>query len=747
MAERLIVVSNRLPVTARRTGERWTTEPSSGGLVAALAPVIERMHGVWIGWPGDQAPAGAPGRDELLAGWERERHLAVVDLPAHVARPFYEGYSNETLWPLLHGFPTLGSFDTATWHAYRDANERFAKAVLERVRPGDLVWVHDYQLMLLPGLLREAVPDMHIGFFLHIPFPSAEIFRILPEREALLQGLLGADLVAFQTHEHLGNFRRSLLQVSGIESRMDSVETDGRSIALEAMPIGIEAEGWDRLLADARVRARVAELIARRGGRRTLLAVDRLDHTKGIPERLRAYRTLLQRRPGLRGQVVLLQIAVPSRERVPSYAALRREVNELVGEINGSFGTPEWSPVTYLRRPVPKTELAALYASADVAWVAPLRDGMNLVAKEYVACQGDGAGVLVLSEFAGAASELGEAIRVNPYDEVGSAEAVERALTMAEDERRERQVALLARVRGNGAFAWTERFIARLEAEVERPSVVTGSPSPPFERLQASFRAASTRTLFLDYDGTLVPLAARPADAVPSERVLEIVGSLAAEPGTNVVIISGRAWKDLERWFGDMPGLWLAAEHGALLRRPDDEGWRPLRGGADTAWKERVRPILEDFAARTPGSLVEEKDYALAWHYRLAEAEFGDWLANELASTLDERLSATELAVLRGRKVVEVRFVWAQKGEVAAHILSVTPDPAFLLALGDDRTDEDLFERLPPEAWTIRVGQGRTRARYRLANPSAAVGLLAALADEEPEERRPAKRAGVKANA
>jgi trehalose 6-phosphate synthase/phosphatase len=734
MAERLIVVSNRLPVTARRVGERWVTEPSSGGLVAALTPVIARMKGLWIGWPGDQAPAGAPGRDELLADWEHERGLAVVDLPAHVARPFYEGYSNETLWPLFHGFPTLGSFDTATWHAYRDANERFAKAVLERVRPGDLVWVHDYQLMLLPGLLREAAPDLHIGFFLHIPFPAAEIFRILPEREAILQGVLGADLVAFQTHEHLGDFRRSLLQVSGIESRMDSVEIDGRSVALEAMPIGIEAEGWERLIADDRVRARIAELIARRGGRRSLLAVDRLDHTKGIPERLRAYRTLLQRRPELRGQVVLLQIAVPSRERVPSYAALRREVNELVGEINGAFGTPEWSPVSYLRRPVPRAELAALYASADVAWIAPLRDGMNLVAKEYVACQGEGAGVLVLSEFAGAARELGEAIRVNPYDEVGSAEAIERALSMPEDERRERQSALLARVRANGAFAWTERFVARLEAEVERPTVVTGAPSPPFERLQVAFREAPTRTLFLDYDGTLVPLAARPADAVPTERVQEVLRGLAGGRGTRVVIISGRAWQDLERWFGDVRGLWLAAEHGALLR-PPGEGWRPLRGGADTAWKDRVRPLLEDYAARTPGSLVEEKDYALAWHHRLAEPEFGDWLANELASTLDERLSGTELTVLRGRKVVEVRFAWAQKGEVAAHILTLIPDPSFLLALGDDRTDEDLFERLPPEAWTVRVGQGHTRARYRLANPAAALGLLAALTEEVTAER------------
>ncbi|MFH0751770.1 MAG: bifunctional alpha,alpha-trehalose-phosphate synthase (UDP-forming)/trehalose-phosphatase [Chloroflexota bacterium] len=729
MADRLVVVSNRLPLTARRPEGRWLSERSSGGLVAALAPVMEKTGGLWIGWPGDPPTGDAAGRADLLRSWEREHGFVAVDLPPRISRAFYEGYSNNTLWPLLHGFPSRVSFDPETWHAYRDANERFTAAILDRLQPGDLVWVHDYQLMLVPRMLREAAPDARVGFFLHIPFPAADVFRILPQRDAILEGLLGADVVAFQTHEHLGAFRSSALQALGIESRMDRVEVGGRTVTLEARPIGIVPDEWERLVtADAGVAKRVRDLGAQHPGRRLVLAVDRLDYTKGIPERLRAFRRFLVTRPGWKGRVTLIQVAVPTRERVPQYADLRREVSELVGEINGELGTPDWSPVIYLRRSISQTELAALYAAADVAWVAPLRDGMNLVAKEYVACQRDRAGVLILSEFAGAAREMGEAIRVNPYDEPGSADALERALTMPEDERLERQAALLESVRRNSAIAWAERFVADLgTAVLERGDGSTIVPEPSIAAVRRAFRSASHRALYLDYDGTLVPLVARPADATPGKSVVEILRILARRRNTTVVIVSGRPAADLERWFGDLRGAWLAAEHGALLRGPDGGEWLPLRPGADVEWKARIRPVLDHFTARAPGSSVEEKEYALAWHFRQVEPEFGDWLANEVAATLDQQLAGTELAVLRGNKVIEVRFAWATKGEVAAWVRSAGSPPDFELALGDDRTDEDLFERLPAEAWTIRVGPGATRARFRVPGPRAALALLAAL--------------------
>ncbi|MDH4141547.1 MAG: bifunctional alpha,alpha-trehalose-phosphate synthase (UDP-forming)/trehalose-phosphatase [Chloroflexota bacterium] len=729
MSDRIVVVSNRLPLTARRSGGRWHGERSSGGLVAALGPVLEQTNGLWIGWPGDAPSGDTTGRTKLLRQWERDHGFAAVDLPPGVGRAFYEGYSNNTLWPLLHGFPSRVTFDPETWHAYRDANERFAAGVIDRVRPDDLVWVQDYQLMLLPGLLREARPEVRSGFFLHVPFPPPEIFRILPQREAILQGLLGADVIGFQTHEHMGAFRRSLLQILGIESRMDQVEVGGRVVSLEARPIGIVTDEWERLVSsDAVVAKRITDLHARHAGRRLILAVDRLDYTKGIPERLRAFRHFLVSRPGWRRKVTFIQVAVPSRERIPRYADLRRQVSEMVGEINGELGTATWSPVIYLRRSIPRSELAALYAAADVGWVASLRDGMNLVAKEYVACQRDRAGVLLLSELAGAAGEMGEAIRVNPYDEPGSAEALDRALSMPEEERAERQAVLLERVRRNNALVWAERSVADIARAGRDPGQVPGSvPVPPVTEIRRAFRSAARRACYLDYDGTLVPIAARPSEAVPSAAVGEVVGALARRRNTTVVIVSGRSVLDLERWFGDLKGTWLAAEHGALLRPPGTDEWRPLRPGADVEWKERVRPVLEHFAARAPGSTIEEKEFSLAWHFRLVEPEFGDWLANEVAAALDQQLAGTELAVLRGNKIVEVRFAWANKGEVVAHVRSLGETAGFELAIGDDRTDEDLFERLPDDAWSIRVGPGSTRARYRLPDPAAALALLATL--------------------
>ncbi len=383
----------------------------------------------------------------------------------------------------------------------------------------------------------------------------------------------------------------------------------------------------------------------------------------------------------------------------------------------------------YLRRSVDKRELAALYSAADVAWVGPLRDGMNLVAKEYVACQNGGDGVLVLSEFAGAAQELGEALRINPYDRVGTAETIVRALEMDAESRAERMTALHARVSSNDAVLWATRFIdgLRKATESSRQTIRKERPAPDAEAVQASFAAASRRLLLLDYDGTLVDIKPRPGDARPTPALIRLLTDLAALPETTTAIVSGRAQSDIERWFGDIPGLWLAVEHGALMRRPDADSWETLRGGVDLSWKERVRPLLEQFAASAPGSLVENKDYALAWHYRLVDAEFGAWLAAELVTTLENLLSGTELAVIHGNKVVEVRYAWANKGEVAARLAIGFRRKAFILAMGDDRTDEDLFVRVPRSAWTIRVGTGATSARFRLSGPRDARRLLRSL--------------------
>ena len=442
-----------------------------------MNPILQRGGGAWIGWPGSSTGIGDPRRQEIIDKWAEKDGLITVELDQEIARHFYEGYANQTLWPLFHYFPSRIAFDPHGWAAYRQANEMFRDVAVRHCRPGDIIWVHDYQLMLLPKLLREALPDARIGFFLHIPFPSSEVFRILPERQELLEGLLGADLLGFQTHSHLQHFRSSLLRVLGRESRIDEIDAGGRSVALEALPIGIAPDDFAGLLKRREASNHIAELKQRYRGRQILLSVDRMDYTKGIPERLRTYRLLLEKAPHLRGKIVLIQVAVPSRERIFSYETLRRQVNELVGEINGQFGTPDWTPVVYIRRGISRPQLVALYAAADLAWVTPLRDGMNLVSKEYVACQQSGEGLLVLSEFAGAAEDMGEALMVNPYDEERTAAALESALALPADNRRPRMEALRRRVERNNVFAWAERFMSllrqasatRVESPAERP--------------------------------------------------------------------------------------------------------------------------------------------------------------------------------------------------------------------------------------------------------------------------------------
>jgi trehalose 6-phosphate synthase/phosphatase len=355
---------------------------------------------------------------------------------------------------------------------------------------------------------------------------------------------------------------------------------------------------------------------------------------------------------------------------------------------------------------------------------------MNLVAKEFVASQRERDGILVLSEFAGAAQELGEALRINPYDEEGTAATIIRALEMPADRRRERMNAMYERIRRDDAVAWSERFLTSMRAVAAdgRQDAARERPEPDPRRLVAAFDRAPERFVLLDYDGTLVPLTQRPADAIPDSTLTDLLRRLAAVPGTTVALVSGRPRSDIDRWFGDIGDLWLAAEHGALLRAPGEE-WRPLRRGADPEWKARVRPLLEQFARSAPGSFVEEKELSLGWHYRLAEPEFGAWIANELVNTLDQMLAGTELSVLRGHKVIEVHFAWANKGEVAATLRPRSTRGRFILAIGDDRTDEDMFARLPKTAWVVRVGRGSTRARYSVRDPAEARGLLALLAD------------------
>jgi trehalose 6-phosphate synthase/phosphatase len=728
---RVLIVANRLPVTVMPTESGVEVQKSTGGLATGLLRPHEQSGGLWIGWSGTTEDELSEQQRAALEQQLAELRLVSVQLTGEQVARYYEGYSNGVLWPLFHYLLDQIPLHVRDWDAYVEVNERFAEIVAQRYQPGDLIWVHDYQLLLLPELLRRRLPDASIGFFLHIPFPTEELFRTLPERDRVLRGLLGADLVGFHTPAYLRHFAASLTQILGLTVDIDRVQLSDREVQLGVFPMGIDAESFQAMAnapgVDAEVRALRGD-----GDLKLMVGVDRLDYTKGIPRRLLAYERMLQVHPDLRERVRLVQVAVPSRTNVEAYQDFRTLVDGLVGRINGAFGTPRWVPVHYIYRGLTEPELVVLYRAADVMLVTPLRDGMNLVAKEFIASRTDGDGVLILSEFAGASWELPEAIQVNPYDVEASAESYYRALSMAADERRTRLSPLRARVQAHDVHRWAATFLEQLEAITHPARPARRAPlsgSGARQELAARLQDSVGLLALLDYDGTLVPYTATPELARPDLALLELLGALASRPNTEVHVVSGRDRKSLEHWLGALP-IALHAEHGFWSRQVDGNEWTPA-GELGAAWREPALAILRDFTARTPGSLTEEKSVALAWHYRMADQESGARRANELRLHLGQLLSNQPVEILAGHKVVEIRPYGIHKGRIVPPLSPERLASTVVLAMGDDRTDEDLFAALPPRAITVKVGPGATHARFRVDGVAAARALLASLVQAE----------------
>ena len=720
---RLLIVSNRLPVTVRvAEGGAVSVEPSTGGLATGMKGPHERLGGLWIGWPGDLEGLPMEARQEVDRQLAEQRLAGVPLSPDEIAR-YYEGYSNSILWPLFHYSVARLPSEVSGFDAYEQVNARFADAVAARWQPGDLVWIHDYQLMLVPAMLRERVPDARIGFFLHIPFPSSEIFRLLPQRERLLEGLLGADLLGFHTATFLRHFASAALRLVGATTEVDRLRWDGREVRMGVFPMGIDAAHFSALASSPEVEELVAS--HRREGHQLLLGIDRLDYTKGIQRRLLAFEALLRTHPELQGKVRLVQVAVPSRENVEAYRDLREEVDALVGRIHGEFATPNWAPIHYLYRGISQAEIVALYRAADAVLVTPLRDGMNLVAKEFVAARCDGDGVLVLSEFAGAAAEMTEALLVNPYDVKRTAEVFYQALTLPEEERRTRLALLRERVMTRDVHAWAKDFVARLEQlPATRPPPALSPPGVLREAV-ARAKGAERLALLLDYDGTLVPFAATPELAAPDAALLGLLRRLAARRGTEVHLVSGRKRETMERWFGSLP-VGLFAEHGFWGRLPGG-GWTAATAAPAPTWREPVLAILREFSDRTPGTLIEQKTAGFAWHYRAADPEYGAAQAKELTLHLRSLIGDLPLEILPGDMVLEVRPRGVNKGLAVAEVRARAATDTLLLAMGDDRTDEDLFAALPADAIAIHIGPAASRAALRVADVRAARALLGEL--------------------
>ena len=589
-------------------------------------------------------------------------------------------------------------------------------------KPDDVFWVHDYHLMLLPKMIRERLPNAKIGFFLHIPFPSYEVFRLLPWRSEVLSGILGADLVGFHTYDYVRHFLSSVRRILGYEHTLSEIQTGERLVKVDLFPMGIDYNRFFNAAASKPVQREVKRIRKRMGSQKIILSSDRLDYTKGIPLRLEAFDALLGSRKKYRGKVSMVLVTVPSRGSVSQYQALKKRIDELVGRINGKYGTTGWIPVHYFSRFLPFKMLVAWYSIADVGLVTPLRDGMNLMSKEFVASKVDGTGMLVLSEMTGAAQELGEALIVNPNNQEEIINAIDRALSMPTEEQQKANRTMQKRLKRYDIRRWVADFLSSLEKawvaqQANAQHVLTGGIR---KDLVTSYQNSKKRLILLDYDGTLVPFANKPEKATPKPELMAILKKLSQDLSNEVIIISGRDRNTLSKWFKTL-NVGLIAEHGAWLK--ERSGTTHTLEQLSTEWKKDIMPLLELFTDRTPGAFVEEKTYSLVWHYRNTEPLLGTLRANELKDDLVYLSSNLGLAVVEGNKVVEVKNANINKGRAAQNWLLQKPWD-FILAIGDDRTDEDLFEVLPPTAYSIKVGIGPSKARYNLFSQRDVLPLL-----------------------
>jgi len=719
-----IIVSNRLPVRIEREDDQLTYQSSEGGLATGLGSIYKQGNNIWIGWPGASFDTEEL-KNEVTKGLRKESMLPVF-LTEEDVEKFYLGFSNQTLWPACHYFTHFVDYEDKNWQSYVDVNQKFADKIREHIDPGDIVWVHDYQLFLVPGILRKTMPDLTIGFFLHIPFPSYEIFRTLPWRRELLGGMLGADYVAFHTYDDMRHFLSSVHRLAGFPYKGNQVQLNERTVVVDSLPMGIDYEKYAENAIHPEAIERAERYRKSLGDQKLILSVDRLDYSKGIPKRLKALDRFLELHPNYRERVSLMLIVVPSRDQVPDYQLLKEQVDELVGKINSKYGRMSWTPIHYFYRSYPFRALGAFYRMCDIAMVTPVRDGMNLVCKEYVASRHNQDGVLILSEMAGASKELSDAILVNPNDQAEMVAAIVRALEMPVEEQRIHMKLMQATVQKYDIFNWVKLFFDNLgNARNMRKDMATLSlEGAKRDSMLLAYRSAKRRLIILDYDGTLVGFKDDPEACAPDDELRELLSRLANTPENELVVISGRKKESLGAWLDFLP-ITLAAEHG-IWQRPAGGEWKQNPRAGNASWKNEARDIMEFYVDRTPGSFIEEKTHALAWHYRKVEKGLGEVRKSELTSHLNHMMRDRHCQVMDGDHVVELKPDAVNKGLIAADIHAAS-GPDFTLCMGDDVTDEYMFEALPADAFTVKVGRGKSHARYFLDSVTEVRRLLGEL--------------------
>lgn len=612
-------------------------------------------------------------------------------------------YAERELYPLLHykqHGPTDGRSERRWWADYLRLNQLFADRIVADYQEGDVVWVHDYHLFLLPSLLRQRIPNVYVGFYLHSPFPSSEFVRCLPKRKEVLTGVLGANMIGFQTYSYSRHFSSCCTRVLGFESNSAGVDAYGAHVAVDVFPIGIDARAIQKAAFGAQdIEKTVSGIRKLYANRKIIVGRDRLDSVRGVAQKLQAFELFLERYPEWRDQVVLIQVTSPTsveEEKEDPDNKIAVQISNLVSTINGRFGSLSFSPVQYYPQYLSQREYFALLRVADVGLITTVRDGMNTTSLEYIVCQQTNHSPLILSEFSGTAGTLPSAVHINPWDLGGVANAIDRALKMPADQRREQHLKLYKHAVTNTVSAWSRQFLHRLLTNLSSFDQSVATPALDRAKLLKQYRKARRRLFMFDYDGTLTPIVKDPQAAIPSDRVLRTLKSLSADPRNAVWIISGRDQAFLDEWMGHIPELGLSAEHGCFIRQPRSDDWENLAERTDMGWQKEVVDVFQHYTERTQGSFIERKRVALTWHYRRADPEYGAFQARECRKTLEETVAKRwDVEVMAGKANLEVRPTFVNKGFIATRLVNeYGPEPGkapeFILCLGDDFTDEGI---------------------------------------------------------
>lgn len=670
-------------------------------------------------------------------------------------------YAHHDLYTLFHykqHEPTDGRKERIQWADYHRMNQKFANRIIEIYKPGDIVIVHDFYLLLLPSMLRQRNPKMYMSFFLHSPFPSSEFLRCLPRRKEVLEGVLGANLIGFQSYSYSRHFLSCCTRILGFPSDTLGIDAYGTRVQVGVFPIGIDVTKVERHAWADSVDDKYNTLKKMYAGKKIIVGRDRLDSVRGVAQKLQAFERFLEMYPEWREKVVLIQVTSPTTsletERDGDETKIATRVNELVMKINGEFGSLGFSPVQHYPQYLNQDEYFALLRAGDIGLITSVRDGMNTTSLEYIVCQKDGNGPLILSEFSGTAGSLGDAIHINPWDLSGVAEKINSALTMSESERKRMQQHLYEHVTAHNVQTWINKFIRKVCNVLGESNTANATPLLDRAVLLSKYRSAEKRLFMFDYDGTLTPIVREPSAAIPSERVIQSLRRLAEDPKNLVWIISGRDQDFLKQHLGHISQLGFSAEHGSFLRNPGSEDWINLAEKFDMGWQTEVMEVFQKYTDQVSGSFIERKRCALTWHYRLADPEQGIHMAGECHRELEARVASKwDIEVMPGKANVEVRPTFINKGEIAKRLIAtyhnpggepseLDPNPGrveFALCMGDDFTDEDMFRSLngatgevlhADHVFTVTVGASTkvTLAKWHLLEPEDVIECVALLA-------------------